>query len=246
MKHCLVASLPLLLGLNVIFSLQFAPKTTTKTATTRSTTSRRQWLTSAAGIFTVAVASSAVHAETSLVSKIQGPIQDSIAPGHWVGQFLGLNSKKETWDFAANTPEEVSRAIVDVLNELSPDRKNKLYMPEFKIQTANNKKIHVLTWTRLEWLDTLDVTLVPIPSKGGAGTGDGNGVGCVAKASFFATGFLPTNIPLAPLVNIAMAWFPFASPGPRGEMLQEFRLRALRGLVTKKLEERTVTPNLFV
>ena len=57
----------------------------------------------------------------------------------------------------------------------------------------------------------------------------------VATASFYATGFLPTSIPFAPLANVAMAWFPFGSPGPRGEMLQDFRLRALKGLVAKQL-----------
>lgn len=126
--------------------------------------------------------------------------------------------------------------MVEVLEGLTPERRTKLVMPEFEIKTANDKKIHVLTWTKLEWLDTLDVTLAPTSSKGG----------CVAKASFYATGFLPTNIPLAPLLNVAMAWFPFASPGPRGEMLQDFRLRALKGLVTKNLEEKMVTPDLHV
>jgi hypothetical protein len=124
---------------------------------------------------------------------------------------------------------------VDVLEELTPERRAKLYMPEFEIQKADAKKVHVLTWTKLEWLDTLDVSL--------SARGSSNGGGCLAEASFYATGFLPTNIPLAPLLNVGMAWFPFASPGPRGEMLQDFRLRALRGLVTKKLQDkRTAAP----
>ena len=55
------------------------------------------------------------------------------------------------------------------------------------------------------------------------------------SASFYATGFFPTSLPLAPLLNVGMAWLPFASPGPRNEMLQEFRLRALKGLLDKKL-----------
>jgi len=222
-----------LLGLSGVFSLQSSPKTTTST----SASSRRQWLATTAGIVTVAATTSvAANADPSIISKVQGPIQDIIAPGHWIGQFVGLNSRKETWDFPNNTPEEVSKAMVEVLEGLTPERRTKLVMPEFEIKTANDKKIHVLTWTKLEWLDTLDVTLAPTSSKGG----------CVAKASFYATGFLPTNIPLAPLLNVAMAWFPFASPGPRGEMLQDFRLRALKGLVTKNLEEKMVTPDLHV
>ena len=43
---------------------------------------------------------------------------------------------------------------------------------------------------------------------------------------------------LAPLLNVGMAWLPFGSPGPRNEMLQNFRLRALKGLLDKKLASR--------
>ena len=221
-----------LLGTSGIFSLRSSPKTSTN-ADAALTSSRRQWLASAAGI--IAATPIAANAEPSVVSKIQGPIQDTIAPGHWIGQFVGLNSRKETWDFPKNTPEEVSKALVDVIEGLTPERKAKLYIPEYQIQKADARKVHVLTWTKLEWLDTLDVTLAAKADSG-----------CVAKASFYATGFLPTNIPGAPILNVGMAWMPFASPGPRGEILQDFRLRALKGLVTKKLEESVVTPDMYM
>ena len=42
--------------------------------------------------------------------------------------------------------------------------------------------------------------------------------GTQAQATFYATGFFPTSIPLAPLLNVALFWFPFASPSPRGGM----------------------------
>jgi len=224
-------------------TLALSPKTKTPTTPTPSTvaTGRREWLAaSAAGIATAATASvGAAGAEPSLVSGLQGPVQDAIAPGHWIGRFVGINSKKETWDFPRNTPEEVSKAIVDVLEGLTEDRKSKLCMPNFDIRRADAKGVHVLTWTKLEWLDTFDVVLSSSSSMGEGGTG------CVATASFYATGFLPTNIPLAPVFNVAMAWFPFASPGPRGEMLQDFRLRAIKGLVAKKLEENMITPSMY-
>ena len=101
-----------------------------------------------------------------------------------------------------------------------------VYIPEFWISRSDSSQVHALTWTKAEWLDSLDVQFAAKP-----------GGGCVATASFYATGFLPTSVPLAPLLNIGLAWIPFASPGPRNEMLQEFRLRALKGLLTKKLEE---------
>jgi hypothetical protein len=87
--------------------------------------------------------------------------------------------------------------------------------------------VHVLTWTKAEWLDTLDVRFSNARFPG---------TGTVATACFYATGFFPTSVPLAPSLNVAMAWLPFASPGPRGEMLQEFRLRAIKSLLVKQLE----------
>ncbi|VEU38645.1 unnamed protein product [Pseudo-nitzschia multistriata] len=216
-----------LLTIRAAFSLQSQP--------TRSF-SRREWLSNMAttAVTATTILPQAANADPSVVSGLQGGIQDKVAPGHWIGQFIGLNSKTEKWEFPNSTPEEVSKALVDVLTSLTEDRKAKLYMPEFEIQTADASKLHVLTWTKLEWLDTLDVTFRPKENNG-----------CTATASFYATGFLPTNIPGAPLFNVAFFWFPFASPGPRGEMLQSFRLRALNGLVTKRLEENKVTPDLY-
>lgn len=234
-RFLLLPILSFLLCINGTFSFSSPNELTTTKTPAKAAPTRRQWLASSVGIATATASIASANAEPSAVSKLQGPLQDTIAPGHWIGQFVGLNSQKETWDFPKNTPEEVSKALVDVLESLTPERKQKLYMPEFKIQTADSKKVHVLTWTKLEWLDTLDVTFVPKDNSG-----------CVAKASFYATGFFPTNVPLAPILNVGMAWMPFASPGPRGEMLQNFRLRALKGLVTKKLEENNVTPDLYV
>ena len=100
-----------------------------------------------------------------------------------------------------------------------------MLIPELRVARADANHVHVLTWTKAEWLDSLDVRL----ERRGAGT--------AAMASFYATGFFPTSVPLAPLLNVGMAWLPFASPGPRSEMLQAFRLRALKGLLDKKLAD---------
>ena len=100
-----------------------------------------------------------------------------------------------------------------------------MLIPELRVARADANHVHVLTWTKAEWLDSLDVRLEPKQA------------GTAATASFYATGFFPTSVPLAPLLNVGMAWLPFASPGPRSEMLQEFRLRALKGLLDKKLAD---------
>ena len=187
----------------------------------RAIASRRALLAGAPAL--VALPGAAI-ADPSLLSTVQGPLQDAVAPGHWLGQFVGLNSRTERWELAAS-PAEVSAALVDVLNELTPERRAKLLIPELRVARADAGGVHVLTWTKAEWLDSLDVRL----ERRGAGT--------AATASFYATGFFPTSVPLAPLLNVGMAWLPFASPGPRSEMLQEFRLRALKGLLDKKLAD---------
>ena len=194
--------------------------------------SRRRWLrhTGAAAAAAAIAPLRAAHAEPSLLSSVQGPIQDIVAPGHWIGQFVGINSKTERWDFAASSPADVSAALVAVLEELTPERRAKLLMPEFRIARADASTVHALVWTKAEWLDTLDVQL------------ERRGRGCVATASFYATGLVPTSVPLAPLINILLAWFPFGSAEPRGGPLQDFRLRALKGLLTKKLEPPQLLP----
>ena len=179
----------------------------------------------ATGVILTAVPRAA-KADPSSFSSLQGPLQDSIAPGHWIGQFLGLNSRTVTWTIDSATPADVSRALVDTLNGLSPERKTKLYMPNFEITQADANRVHVMTWTKKEWLDSLDVQFTT------AGGGDNGGT--VATASFYATGVFPTWVPGAPFINIALFFIPFASPGPR-EMLQDFRLRALEGLLRKQL-----------
>lgn len=170
---------------------------------------------------------SAANAAPSFVSSVQSPLQDLIAPGHWIGRLIGINSRTERWEFPpGTTPSRVSAALVQTLDELTPDRRSKLLLPNLKIVRADSSGVHVLTWTKSEWLDTFDVSYA---------NGGGDGAGCVATARFYATGFLPTSIPLAPLVNLGLAFVPFASPGPRGEMLQEFRLRVIKALLDKKL-----------
>lgn len=189
------------------------------------TSGRRLFLGQFLATTTATMASPLVaHADPSALSKLQGPLQDSIAPGNWIGQFLGLNARTVTWTFDNATPAQVSQALVDTFNDLSPERRSKLYMPNFDITQADADRVHVMTWTKNEWLDSLDVRLQP---RGTTGT--------VARANFYATGFLPTIIPGAPILNIGLFWIPFGSNGPR-EMLQDFRLRAIEGLLRKQLQ----------
>jgi hypothetical protein len=61
------------------------------------------------------------------------------------------------------------------------------------------------------------------------------GSGCKATVKLFATGFFPTSIPFAPVINVALFFFPFASPSPRGGMLQNMRSQELYEMLRTKL-----------
>jgi len=191
---------------------------------------RRSMLIQAATVITVMSSPLPVYANTgntqSIFSSLQAPIQDIISPGHWLGQFVGINSRTVEWTKfpPPTTKEEASKALVEVINDLTPIQLTKLCMPNYAITTSTTSNVHVRTWTKNEWLDSLDVQFI------------GEKTTCTAKASFYATGFVPTSIPGAPIINTAFAWFPFASPGPGGEMLQDYRLRVLEALLIKKLK----------
>jgi len=166
------------------------------------------------------------EANPSKLSKLQGPLQDALAPGHWLGRFLNLNSRAVTWEFSNKNAQQVSTAIKDVFENLSQDQREKLFIPEFTIVEADAQKgVHIRAWTKKEWLDAFDVKFVS----------SNNGKGCTAKTKFYATGFLPTSIPGAPIINVGLAFFPFVSPGPNGKLLQDFRLEKLEELIRSRL-----------
>jgi len=174
--------------------------------------------------------------QLSWLSKVQSPLQDALAPGNWVGRFLSFNSDSKTWLFPNATPQQASDAIVAVIKGLNSDQRADLCVPCCQITKATADHVHVRTWTKKEWLDVLDIKL----SNGSVvNTVDGSKDSAppamaVAEASFYATGMLPTSIPLAPIFNVALFFFPFYSPG-KDEMLQTLRLRVLEDLVRKNL-----------
>ena len=57
----------------------------------------------------------------------------------------------------------MSTALVEVLKSLTPQQRSALVMPNFEVVVARSDKVHVLTWTKLEWLDSFDVSLKKMP-----------------------------------------------------------------------------------
>ena len=61
----------------------------------------------ASGAHALGASPPVLAAPSQLVSTLQGPVQAAVAPAHWSGQLVGINSKTEHWAFAASSPAEV-------------------------------------------------------------------------------------------------------------------------------------------
>jgi len=60
-----------------------------------------------------------VGSPPSIFSQLQGGVQGIVAPGNWLGQFIGINSHSESWEFDAS-PDQVSKAMVDAIRDITP------------------------------------------------------------------------------------------------------------------------------
>jgi len=58
-----------------------------------------------------------------------------------------------------SSPEIVAAAFVEVLEELTEEEKTRLLIPNFDIVEKSASRVHVRTWTKIEWLDSLGVSV---------------------------------------------------------------------------------------
>lgn len=63
------------------------------------------------------------------------------------------------WQFESSKAD-VSAALVEVLEELTEEEKARMLIPNFDIVDKSEDRVHVLTWTKIEWLDSLGISYI--------------------------------------------------------------------------------------
>jgi hypothetical protein len=125
-------------------------------------------------------------------------MQAFLRPAVWIPGMKNLRFHSERW----NCEENTSQAFDTILEACKGFREQRsLFGSAVVIHTArkDTQYIELHTYTKVaEWLDVVQIKLYPKTS------------GCVIKIKSWSSGFLPTIIPLAPLLNVAFFWFPFS------------------------------------
>lgn len=167
-------------------------------------------------------------ADPSTLSQWQGPMQAFLRPAIWIPGYRNIRFHKETWE-SDDLTSRVFDALVEVFTEFRSNRS--LLGASVVLHTVNKNTqfIEVHTYTPgAEWLDVVDVNLRP-RSKG-----------CVIEIRSWSSGFLPTIVPLAPLLNLALFWVPFSGRDANG-WVNSRRVHTIQDSLQKKVSLRPVS-----
>ncbi|GBG25797.1 Hypothetical Protein FCC1311_020162 [Hondaea fermentalgiana] len=139
----------------------------------------------------------------------QRSIQTKLRPALVLPGVRNLHSEEQTWVVAASAKETLE-AIWKAASELE----------EYEPAKREEKKLTVdyLT-TKLKWLDQITIEVV---SESQDST--------TLKVVDGSTGFLPLTIPLAPLLNIVLCWFPFGDNGKCAATMSTLRKKTAQNL----------------
>jgi hypothetical protein len=142
----------------------------------------------------------------SAISRFQGPLQAAIRPAAWIPGFRNIRYHSERWG-CSNSVGEVFGKLSELAREYSVARS---LMDAYVVVHKEDHESHFLalhTYTPVaEWLDVVEIKV----------TGYRGSEGCAVNITSFSSGFLPTTVPLAPLLNIAFFWVPFSGRDNQG------------------------------
>ena len=161
--------------------------------------------------------------DPSALSRWQGPIQAFLRPAAWIPGYRNVRYHAEKWTSSVAT-SEAYEVILQACNTFRQERSLlKAYVVIHKAN-KNSAYIELHTYTpSAEWLDVVQIKLIPRTS------------GCVINIRSFSSGFLPTKIPLAPILNIAFFWIPFLGQDQEG-WTNSRRIKVIHDAVAERLQ----------
>jgi hypothetical protein len=142
----------------------------------------------------------------------QAAVQAVLKPAMWLPGVRRMHWEIHEWEL-----EESVEAAMSLVWDCAFDGSRG--WSQYKLDRAGRRMVlHFLT-PKAKWLDALEL------SFSAAGTGGGTRV----RVSAFSTGMLPLSIPLAPLLNVALLWFPFGDKdGKCGTEIDELKELVVR------------------
>lgn len=158
----------------------------------------------------------------SCLSQWQGPIQAFLRPAIWIPGHRNIRYHCERWE-SDDLTSKVFDSMVEVFTDFRDQRS--LLGASIVLHTVNKSSqfIEVHTYTPgAEWLDVVDVHIFPRTK------------GCVIEIRSWSSGFLPTIIPLAPLLNVALFWVPFSGRDANG-WVNSRRVHLIQDSLQKKI-----------
>ncbi|XP_043238924.1 uncharacterized protein LOC122390251 isoform X1 [Amphibalanus amphitrite] len=128
------------------------------------------------------------------LTRWQADLQGALRPGRWLPGLRTPHMFEETWR-AGSTPSVCLLALVRAAKQLRAGVKCQVKtMSEWSSQARAT--LHFFT-ASLSWLDVVDVDFVSV---------DGS---TIITLRSFSSGLLPVSLPLAPLLNACLFFFPF-------------------------------------
>mmetsp|Transcript_22669 Transcript_22669/g.31682 ORF Transcript_22669/g.31682 Transcript_22669/m.31682 type:complete len:219 (-) Transcript_22669:277-933(-) len=171
------------------------------------------------------------------MSRWQAPIQAFLRPGMWIPGCRAIRYYAEKWTLSCECDTALESFIKSV--EYFKVNKGEGTLGNEKIiireNDAKRHKATIYCFTKTaEYLDVVEVCFSESSSLAGKDSQEGRGK-CNATIRSFSSGFIPTLIPLAPLLSVVFFFIPFAGNDPKsGTFTNNTRVRQLREHMTNK------------
>lgn len=137
------------------------------------------------------------------LSRVQGPCQAWLRPGQWCFGVRAIRQGDERWEVNAE-PAAIMAAVKAAVEKSRVQ--GLVGTRKIRIGKIDEEKgfVRLENYTATaEWLDCLELH---VQSTGNT---------CHVYVKSFSSGFIPTCVPLAPLLSAVCCWIPFSDFGPQ-------------------------------